>query len=45
MIRKTAPMAAVLAFAMLALSCSEAPVVPVQPTNRRVLAELISEIY
>jgi hypothetical protein len=44
MIRKTAPLAAVLVFATLVLSCSEAPVVPVQPTNRRVLAELISEV-
>jgi hypothetical protein len=44
MIRKTAPLAAALAFATLVLSCSEAPVVPVQPTNRRVLAELISEV-
>jgi len=45
MTRKTAPLAAALAFAMLAAGCSEAPVVPVQPTNRRVLAELISEVY
>jgi hypothetical protein len=43
MTRKTAPLAAALAFATLVLSCSEAPVVPVQPTNRRVLAELVSE--
>jgi hypothetical protein len=28
---------------LLLLSCSEAPVVPVQPTNRRVLAELVGE--
>ena len=44
MTRKTAPLAAAIAFAILALSCSEAPVVPVQPTNRRVLAELVSEV-
>ena len=44
MTRKTAPLAATVAFAMLVLSCSEAPVVPVQPTNRRVLAELIGEV-
>ena len=43
MTRKTAALAAALAFAVLVLSCSEAPVVPVQPTSRRVLAELISE--
>ena len=43
MIRKTAPLAAVLVFATLVLSCSEAPVVPPQATNRRVLAELVSE--
>ena len=44
MIRKTAPMAAVLALAMLSISCSDAPVVPARSTNRRVLAELISEV-
>jgi hypothetical protein len=44
MIRKTAPLAAALAFAMLMLSCSEAPVVPIQPTNRRVLAEMVDEV-
>jgi hypothetical protein len=43
MIRKTAPLSAAIVFAMLVLSCSEAPVVPVQPTSRRVLAEVISE--
>jgi hypothetical protein len=43
MVRKTAPLAVALVFATLMLSCSEAPVVPVQPTNRRVLAELVSE--
>ena len=43
MARKTTPLAAVFVFVTLVLSCSEAPVVPVQPTNRRVLAELVSE--
>jgi len=43
MTRKIAPLAAATAFAMLVLGCSEAPDVPVQPTNRRVLAELIGE--
>lgn len=43
MTRKTPTLAAAIAFAVFALSCSEAPVVPIQPTNRRVLAELISE--
>ncbi len=43
MVRKTTPLAAAFVFVTLVLSCSEAPVVPVQPTNRRVLAELISE--
>jgi hypothetical protein len=43
MIRKTAPLAAAFVFVTLVLSCSEAPVVPVQTTNRRVLAELVSE--
>ena len=43
MTRKTAPLAAAIAFATLVLSCSEAPVVPVQSTNRQVLAELIGE--
>jgi len=43
MTRKAAPLAAVFAFSVFALSCSEAPVVPVQPTNRRVLAELVGE--
>jgi len=32
------------AFAAVLLSCSEAPEVPIQGTNRRVLAELISEV-
>jgi hypothetical protein len=41
--RKTPTLTAAIGFAVLALSCSEAPVVPIQPTNRRVLAELISE--
>jgi len=40
---RTLPLVAALAFASLVLSCSEAPVVPVQPTNRRVLAELVGE--
>ncbi len=44
MLRKTAPLAAGLTFATLLLSCSDAPVVPIQPTNRRVLAELVSEV-
>ena len=43
MICRTVPLAAALAFATLVLSCSEAPVVPIQPTNRRVLAELVGE--
>jgi len=43
MTRKNLPLAAALVFATFMLSCSEAPVVPIQPTNRRVLAELISE--
>jgi hypothetical protein len=43
MTRRIAPLAVALVFATLMLSCSEAPVVPVQPTNRRVLAELVSE--
>lgn len=43
MTRMTPTLAAVIGFAALALSCSEAPVTPIQPTNRRVLAELISE--
>ena len=43
MSRKTTPLTAAFVFMTLVLSCSEAPVVPVQPTNRRVLAELISE--
>ena len=43
MTRKNLPLAAAMALATLVLSCSEAPVVPIQPTNRRVLAELISE--
>ncbi len=43
MIRKTVPLAAALAFATVVLSCSDAPVVPVQPTNRRVLAEMVGE--
>jgi len=43
MTRKTRVLTAAVAFALLAFSCSEAPVVPVQPTNRRVLAELIGE--
>jgi len=43
MTRRTFPLVAALAFASLVLSCSEAPVVPVQPTNRRVLAELVGE--
>jgi hypothetical protein len=43
MIRKTAPMAAALVLATLVLSCSEAPFVLVQATDRRVLAELVSE--
>ena len=40
---RTVPLAAALAFATLVLSCSEAPVVPIEPTNRRVLAELVGE--
>lgn len=43
MICRTVPLAAALAFATLVFSCSEAPVVSVQQTNRRVLAELVSE--
>jgi len=43
MAHKTAPLAAVVAFAALLAGCSDAPVVPVQPTNRRVIAEVISE--
>jgi len=42
---RTAAMAAVTLFTTLLVGCSEAPSVPIQPTNRRVLAELISEIY
>jgi hypothetical protein len=41
--RKTRALAAAVGFAVFALSCSEAPVTPIQPTTRRVLAELISE--
>jgi hypothetical protein len=44
MVRKTAPLAVALVFATLVLSCSEAPVVPIQPTSRRVLAELVAEV-
>lgn len=40
---KTTPLAAAFALMTLVLSCSRAPIVPVQPTNRHVLAELISE--
>jgi hypothetical protein len=29
--------------ALLILACSDAPVVPVKPTNRVVLAELVSQ--
>lgn len=43
MVRRNTPLVAAFVFVALVLSCSEAPVVPVQPTNRRVLAELISE--
>jgi len=43
MTRKNAAMAVVLASAVLLAGCSEAPVVPIQPTNRRVFAELIGE--
>jgi hypothetical protein len=43
MLCRTAPLAAALVFATLMLSCSDAPVVPVQSTNRQVLAELIGE--
>ena len=43
MIRTNAAIAAILAYAVLLAGCSEAPVVPIQPTNRRVLAELIGE--
>jgi hypothetical protein len=43
MTRETSTLAAAVGFAVFALSCSEAPVVPIQPTTRRVLAELISE--
>ena len=41
---KSPTLAAAIAFALFAASCSDAPVVPVQPTNRRVLAELVSEV-
>ena len=44
MIRKTAPLAAALVFATFVLSCSDAPVVPAQSTNRRVLAEMVDEV-
>ena len=43
MLRKTAPLAAALVFMTLVLSCSDAPVVPAQSTNRRVFAEMVGE--
>jgi hypothetical protein len=43
MTRKTPALTAAMAFAVFAFSCSEAPVVPIQPTNRRVLAEVVTE--
>ena len=43
MLRKTVPLAAALVFMNLVLSCSDAPVVPAQSTNRRVLAEMVGE--
>jgi hypothetical protein len=44
MVRRTVPILALAVFAVVLLSCSEAPEVPIQGTNRRVLAELVSEV-
>jgi hypothetical protein len=31
--------------ALLILACSDAPIVPVQPTNRVVLAEMVGQLF
>jgi hypothetical protein len=43
MVSRTAVLGVAL-FSVLVVACSEAPVVPIQPTSRRVLAELITEV-
>lgn len=44
MIRSSVPLAILCGCALLAVHCSEAPEVPLAPTNRTVLAELVSEV-